>query len=166
VVELLRVVKNSKSRVRLFNSRSAAWLAPAVAVLMLMLISWRAVEYRLFEYVLPLRLQDESFATISAQLSDSDKVYVHGTAELLVLLNRPNLNPYIFLDSGKDDFIAARKYGGSFMRLVDEIKASEPKIIALTRLQRVAHRDELKKLIDNYDRLDLKGGYEIYVRRQ
>lgn len=166
VVELLRLLNNNVSRATLFNSRNVTRLARVVVVLMLGVISYRAVEYRLFEYVLPLRLQDESVQIIASHLSDSDTIYVHGTSELLVLLNRPNLNPYILLDWGKDDFIAARTYGGSFSRLVDEIQSSEPKVIALTRLQRVVHRDEFRKLVENYDRLDLKGGYEIYLRRQ
>lgn len=161
-VELVRLLKQTRFAGRL----NVEILARAVVVLMLGAIGYRAIEYRLFEYIVTLQTQDKTFETISSRLSDSDSIYVHGTSEILVLLNRPNLNPYIFLDWGKDDFIAATKYGGSFAAIVDEIKASEPKVISLTRLQRVVHRAELRKLVDNYDRLDLGYGYEIYVRKQ
>ena len=161
-VELVRLLKKTRFAGRL----NVELLARAVLVLMLGVIAYRAVSYRLFEYFVPLQTQDKSFETISTRLSESDAIYVHGTSELLIFLNRPNLNPYILLDWGKDDFIAAKDYGGSFAALVDEIESSAPKVIALSRLQRVLHRDELKRLVENYDRLDLKGGYEIYVRRQ
>jgi hypothetical protein len=166
VVEMYRLLKTKMSRSGLNHTSNADWLARAIVVVMLGLIAYRAIEYRLFEYVVTLQTQDKTFEAISSRLSDSDSIYVHGTSELLVLLNRPNLNPYILLDWGKDDYIAAKDYGGSFAAIVDEIKTRSPKVIGLTRLQRVRHRDELSKLVENYERLELKYGYEFFVKKK
>ena len=82
------------------------------------------------------------------------------------MLNRPNLNPYVFLDWGKDDFLAARAYGGSFDRILEEIESNAPKIVALGRLQRVSHREDFNRWVEqHYDALDVPG-FTVYVRRQ
>src|SRR5262249_25903659 len=56
--------------------------------------------------------QYEEARIIANNLSLDDKIYVHGTAEVLVLLDRPNLNPFIAFDSGSDDYIASHHPGG------------------------------------------------------
>jgi hypothetical protein len=160
IVELTRLVKESK----FLGQRTIDWAPNLVLVLLLSIAAYRGVSYR-FESIPTLQEQDKTFEAVSSQLSESETIYVHGTIEILVLLNRPNLNPYVFIDAGKDDYVAAQRYGGSFAALVDEIEASAPKIVALSRLQRVSHRDELRRLVQqNYERLDLRG-YDIYVRK-
>jgi hypothetical protein len=100
-------------------------------------------------------------------LEPDDTLYVHGTTELLVLLNKPNLNPFIFFDSGKDDYIATRMYGGSFAAVIEEIESRTPKIAAVSRLQRVAHRADLKEWSEqHYQSLELPGYEEIGSRRR
>ena len=86
--------------------------------------------------------QRREFQKIAERLGPDDRVYVHGSLEILVLLDRPNMNPYIFLDRGKDRFLAARRAGG-LEAVLAEMKAAAPKILALGRLQNVACRDAL-----------------------
>ena len=162
--------------VELSNIISKRWLSKSLAdfkagiqiILIVILVSvadYRAVAYR-FESIQTLQAQDQTFRAVWRILNEADPIYVHGTTELLVLLDRSNLNPYIFLDFGKDDYIAAQKYGGSFVALIDEIEAQAPKVIALSRLQRVSHRNELRQWAErHYVSLGLPGYEEISVRK-
>ena len=109
--------------------------------------------------------QEREFTLISTVLTPDDKIYVHGDVEILVLLNMPNLNPYVYLDRGKDDWIARRTSGG-FRLFIDEMEAASPKVVAISRLGKVAHRAELMQWVENhYDPMKLPGYDEIYLRR-
>lgn len=149
------------------NIRLAAlehWLPRAALMIALTLTVWRA-GINLGAPILTLQQQDKEFETVSNLLGPDEKLYVHGTLELLVLLNRPNLNQYVFLDRGKDEYIAAVKEGG-INAWLDEIEAQTPKIVALSRLSKVGHRDELTRWVESrYESLGLPGYEEIYVRK-
>src|SRR4030095_10553804 len=115
-----------------------------------------------------ITLQDQyrEYQTLSDMLSADDKIWAHGSLEILTLLNRPNLNQYIMFDRGKDIYIAGERYGGSFDAIIDEIEAGHPKLIAVSRLNEVALRAQLERWIaEHYDKLD---GYnnKVYLRRQ
>jgi hypothetical protein len=143
---------------------AVAWLPIAALVLLACAFFYRVIAFRL-ESDMTLQDQEKRFEAVSRLLGPDDKLYVHGTTELLVLLNRPNLNPYVFLDWGKDDFIAARQ-GRDFKALVDEIDAQAPKVVAISRLKKVAHGDELNEWVQKrYRLLDVPGYDEIYVRK-
>jgi hypothetical protein len=167
VVELVRLIKAGRIiKKRAIRVALAIWLPAAVLALLLGIALIRGV-INLRGPILTLREQDRTFSNISAMLEPDDTLYVHGTTELLVLLNKPNLNPYIFFDSGKDDYIATRMYGGSFAAVIDEIESRAPKIAAVSRLQRVAHRADLKQWAEqHYQSLELPGYEEIGVRRR
>ncbi len=138
----------------------APWLALA---LILTIIMVRTVTYRLEGWT--LQHQDWQFGVISNLLGPDDKIYVHGTVEILVLLNRPNMTPYADLDWGKDDFAALRT-GASFAAIVREMEAQSPKIVALSRLRAVSHRAELEQWVsEHYDQLEVSGYEGVYVRR-
>jgi hypothetical protein len=140
-------------------------LPQVVLAFLLLLIAYRAATYKP-EPGLTLAQQRTEFQLISSLLGPEDRIYVHGMVELLVLTRRPNLNPYIFLDWGKDDYIAARKQGG-FRSLIEEIEQQSPKIVALARLQKVSHRAELQQWVEqNYDRLEIAGYDGIYFRKR
>jgi hypothetical protein len=163
IVESVRIVKKSKLLGNPAETRNLLWLPSAVLLFLLSLTAYRAIAYQ-FESIPTLQDQDRKFEAVSSRLSGSETIYVHGTTEILVLLNKPNLNPYVFLDSGKDDYVAAKRYGGSFEAIVDEIESSAPKIVALSRLQRVSHRHELRRWVEqHYGSLDLPG-YDVYLR--
>jgi hypothetical protein len=89
-----------------------------------------------------LQDQEAAFEAVSDVMGPDDKIYVHGTVELLVLLHRANMNPYIFLPYGKDEYIGSRLPGG-FQAILDEMERQAPKVIALSRLRTVTHQDDL-----------------------
>ena len=102
---------------------------------------------------------------LSQQLQPDDKIYVHGAVEILVLLNRANLNPYVDFDWGKDDF-AMRKRGTSFREFIDEMEAAAPKYVSATRLRKVYNRRELEQWInEHYEPLPLLKYNKLYVRK-
>ncbi len=155
--------------VKLGEARSARRFArnlPAAALVVLFaLIIFRSLIYKV-ESELTLQDQEKEFAAISRVLAPDDRIYVHGTVEILVLLNKPNLNPYIFLDRGKDDWIAKQAPGG-FRAIIDEMESSSPKVVAISRAGKVAHRAELRQWVeDRYDQMELPGYEGIYLRRQ
>jgi hypothetical protein len=117
----------------------------------------------------PTTLQDQQrmVQAVADLLAPDDKIYVHGTLELLVLMNKPNMNPYIFFDRGKDTYIANRTPGG-FAAIVDQMKSESPKVIAISRTQNVAHRQELFDwAAEQYERFPLKFAHNsAYIRKE
>ena len=154
--------------VKLGGARSGQGLArlPAAALVVLFsLIILRSLIYNV-ESDLKLQDQEQAFEAISQVLGPDDRIYVHGTIEILVLLNRPNLNPYIFLDRGKDDWIAKRTPGG-FRAIIDEMESLAPRVVAISRTGKVAHRAELRQWVDDhYDQMEVPGYEGVYLRRQ
>jgi hypothetical protein len=72
----------------------------------------------------------------------------------LVLLNRPNLNPYVFLDWGADDF-AAQRESTTFETILDHMETQAPKLVSISRLRKVNHRADFERWLDqHYKRLD------------
>lgn len=112
-----------------------------------------------------LEYQDKQLRTVIDLIGPDDKIYVHGSVELLLLLNRPNLNPYIMWDHGKAAYVVATKYGGSVDAMIDAIEAEAPKLVALSRLKHIPEGTALERWVENhYDRVPLPG-YEIYLRK-
>lgn len=141
------------------------WIPSAVLIAIVATVFWCGLLFQ-FDRGLTLQEQDRSFEVISAALRPDDSIYVHGTIEILVLTNRANLNGYVFLDWGKDDYLAAGRPGG-FADVVREMEAQAPKVVALSRLQKVTHRaDLIDWMTENYEPLDVKGYDGVYVRTQ
>jgi multisubunit Na+/H+ antiporter MnhF subunit len=165
VLTIVRIVGSARFINQNRNAARAMRWSPVLAVLIIgVSIVRHAAAYRLA----PGRtLQDQAaaFETVSEILGPTDKVYVHGTVELLVFLNRPNMNPYIFLPYGKDDYIASKLPEG-FKAIIDQMEAQAPKVIALSRLRTVSHRDELLRwAAEHYEPLPLDFGHDsVYVR--
>jgi hypothetical protein len=114
-----------------------------------------------------LQDQEAAFKAVSDVLGPDDKIYVHGTVELLVLLHRTNMNPYIFLPYGKDDYIGSKSPGG-FRAILDGMEAQAPKVIAVSRLRTVTHGDDLLAwAAAHYVKIPLEFAHNsVYVRRQ
>ena len=155
----LRWIKNT----RLPMAREM--LIPGLAlVLLLIVIVVRCASYRLGDWT--LQSQDREFTAVSNLLGPNDKVYVHGMVELLVLLKRPNLNPYVILDWDADNFAAARTPGG-WTAIMDNMEAQSPKVVALSRLRAVTHRAELERWVNaHYDRVALSRYDRVFVRKK
>ncbi|MFY9571089.1 MAG: hypothetical protein WAV20_06820, partial [Blastocatellia bacterium] len=97
LVNLLRLFQR-----KVFHTRFAELLLVIPILLLLFFVLDGAAKYRV-EPGRTLPDQQLAFRAISDVLAPDDKIYVHGTLEILVLLNRPNLNRYIFLARGTDD---------------------------------------------------------------
>ena len=145
--------------------RQAETLVPGVALVLIMALGLiHAVRYRL--QGITLQTQQEEVKTIAGLLKPDDKIYVHGTVSLLVLMNRPNLNPYVFLDWDMDTFVAARKYGGSIQALIDEMEAQKPKLVSLSRLRAVTHSEEFERWVgEHYEELPLQINKRVFIRK-
>ncbi len=154
-----RFAKNSASLLRL------EVIVPGFAMVVILLLGlYRSAAYKLEGWT--LKDQDKAMEAVSSLLGPDDHIYVHGTVEILTLLGRPNLNPYVFLDWGADDFAAARR-NTSFSVLIDEMDAQAPKLVSLSRLRKVNHRAELEKWVeDHYDKLESFKYESLYIRRQ
>jgi len=112
-----------------------------------------------------LQDQEAAMQQLTQQLQPDDKIYVHGAVEILVLLNRPNLNPYVDFDWGKDNFAVWRR-GISFREFIDEMEAAAPKYVSVTRLRKFQHREELEQWVnEHYERLPLLKFDKLYVRK-
>lgn len=149
------------------SSLDLAMVVPGLAIgFIFLLLAARSITYR-GEPGPTLQDQREKFQAISNVLGPEDRIYVHGTIEILVLLARPNLNPHIMFDEGKDDFVAAKNYRGSFKAILDELGGEAPRIISLSRLRHVTHRAEFEGwVLERYEELPVAGYDDIYVRKQ
>jgi len=140
-------------------------LVPCLAtVIILTLVFYHAASYRIQGW--RLKDQDKAMEAVSLQLGPDDKIYVHGTVEILALLGKSNLNPYVFLDWGADDFAAIRR-GTDFAAIVAEMEAQAPKLVSLTRLRKVNHRAELEQWVaEHYDNVDSFSYESLYIRKK
>jgi hypothetical protein len=147
--------------------RKIRWelLAPGAALTLFLFVALaRGAAYRI-PPGFTLQDQDRAFEKIAALLGPDDKVYVHGYAELLVLLNRPNLNPYPFLNQGIDGFAASRR-GGDFKLILDEMESQRPKLVVLARLKTVASRELLERWVDeHYTLFESSSSADVYIRK-
>lgn len=164
--ELARLIGSVKVSTKKFPAiRFAQCLLVIPICLLLVPVVRRAASYKLDEGR-TLADQQKAFEAISDVLGPGDTIYVHGTLEILVLLNRSNLNPYILLSRGTDDYVARRLPGG-FTDLLRQMEAGAPKVISLSRLQNVFHKDELLEwAAQHYDKLPLEFAHDsVYVRK-
>ncbi len=138
---------------------------PSLALLLVLAAAvFRAATCKMEEWT--LSYQEKQLAVIAGLIEPNDKIYVHGTLEILVLLNKPNLTPYIMWDHGKAGYIAAKKYGGSVKAMVDAIEAERPKLVAVSLLRRVPEGAALEEwLAAHYEEAPITG-YEVYIRKQ
>ena len=109
--------------------------------------------------------QDQELRSITSLVGPNDKVFVHGSVEILLALNTSNLNPYIMWDHGKARYIADKKYGGSSEGMINDIKAGAPKIVAITRMKNIPEAAALDQwLRAQYQKLTVEG-YEAWLRK-
>lgn len=147
------------------STRVSQLALPVVLAGLISVVVVRAVTYRP-DPSNTLASQDEQLQMVSMLLGPDDKVYAQGRVEFLVLLNIPNINPYIDLDFGMDDYVAARWYGGSFDRFIDELESGAPKVVSITRIAHMSHGPEMERwLATHYEKLPVEG-FDLYFRKQ
>lgn len=144
--------------------RQAEFLFVALVGLMLLAtVSIRAARYQTGSR--NLQEQYRQLQPVAEILTADDKLYVHGNAAMLVLLKKANVNPYVFLDWGADEFAASRTVGG-FATIISEMEAQAPKIVSITRLKKVAYKTDFSNWVDaHYDELMKFDGDPVYIRR-
>jgi hypothetical protein len=138
-------------------------LAPASALVLIGVLAVSAYNWK--KHYLTIEWEQNQFKPASDLLGPNDKVYVHGDVEMLVLLNRPNINSLVLAPSGLDDFIAEKWYGGSYQKILDEMESQAPKVVSLGRLAHVNHREDLEQWAHEHYYLLPVNGYQIYVRK-
>jgi len=164
---LIEIGASIESAGRLGFSRDFATFVTTAALLLFAALMGVRNLMHSAEPVQSLEDQNQAFQAVAAVLKPDDKIYAHGTLELLVLLKKQNATPYIMFDEGKDDFITQEKYGGSFQGVLDELDAQAPKIIALSRLRRVSHGAAFVGwVLERYRELPVNGYDSIYVRKE
>ncbi|MCS6886197.1 MAG: DolP-mannose mannosyltransferase [Acidobacteriota bacterium] len=119
--------------------------------------------------------QQQDYSLVFDEISPMDKVYAHGSLDLLVLGGLVNASKYIYFDRGKD--VYAAKLEGGFDKIIGQLEAARPRFVALSKLERVQHKDQLLAwLKSHYDPYVLVRStnsgvrasvytYEVYVRR-
>lgn len=149
-----------------WRTRWAGRVLIVAPVFILVLAVVRAAAYRV-QSGSTLQDQEKEFAIVADLLGTGDKIYAHRGSELLVLLDRSNLNKYVLFDRGKDDYVDARMPGG-FKAVLDEMESQAPKIVSISHLGQVSRRDELRQWVEtHYELVPLHSGYDhVYIRKR
>jgi len=162
---VLEVVRRFGLKVASRQFQQPVRLIPALVVVLMLaaafeqgMVAWRSGKGF-------FKNQDRAIKLIGEALGPDGRIYVHGSVEILVLLNRPNLNPYVFVDWGMDDFIANKWYGGSFQNVMDEMDRQAPQIVSLTRLGKVNHGEDLVRWASQRYTKSSIGGYDLFERK-
>ncbi|HWP43156.1 MAG TPA: DolP-mannose mannosyltransferase [Blastocatellia bacterium] len=109
--------------------------------------------------------QEADVREAMAHLRPGDKVFVHGTTELLVISGLTNASRHIFLDRGKDIYLDQVEPGG-FNGWFERLKSERPRIVALSRLNRVRHKDDFERWVNEDYRLIEGRTFSYYVRKE
>ena len=164
LIRLIRYVAAVRFGQPFISGRSVEWLA-VVAILLLAIANAARAG---LSGDRGLDQQTVEFRSISTLLSPGDQIYVHGAVEILAVLDLPNLNPYIFLDNRKDEYLAARTPGG-FQTILDAMEARSPRVVVLSSLNRIVHRQEFEAWVGaHYVRspsVSREIGYDLYLRK-
>lgn len=139
-----------------------AWASGLALVFLTGVVMWRAATFKVTE--ITIKDQYTVFQPYRDMLQEGDKLYVHGTIEMLVLFHLKNLNPYILLDWGADEF-AAHKRGMTFEQVIEEMEAQKPKLVFLTRVKGLWKEDAFRKWVaEHYTETDTESG--IFIRKE
>jgi hypothetical protein len=111
-----------------------------------------------------LQDQDNAVAEIVSHLQPEDKVFVHGSTEILVLSGLPNASKYFFLDRGKDQYLDRIEPGG-FEGWLERLKIERPKVIALSRIAPGDKIEELQVWIAKEYDLCVNPVFTYYLRK-
>ncbi|MGH3042467.1 MAG: ArnT family glycosyltransferase [Gaiellaceae bacterium] len=139
--------------------------AAAAAVIALVVVSWNTysdqpVQLRTAH---PLSVQRFHAARIEDFLEEGETPYVLGNATPLVLTERRNPSPYIYLAAGVDSWAVDQTPGG-VEGWQAEIVAEDPPLIVLGGQWRSEIATEMKRwLNETYERVR-RGDYLVYLR--
>jgi hypothetical protein len=109
--------------------------------------------------------QDAKVRDIVSHLQPSDKIFVHGHTEILVLSGLTNASKYFLLDRGKDEYLDQVEEGG-FAGWLERLKSERPRIVVLDRLKSLGHLGELQAWVDAEYEPREDGIFKYYVRKE
>ena len=151
-----------RARPAYFRQVYAAAVYAIICVLVFTLSVADAFYYR--SPRITLEKQDADVREIVGHLEPGDKVFVHGLTELLVLSRLENASRHFFLDRGKDVYLDQVEPGG-FEGWFERLRAERPRIVALSRLNRVRRRKVFLDWVAR-DYVQKKGQvFTYYVRK-
>jgi hypothetical protein len=108
--------------------------------------------------------QRAAIARLVAQMKPGDKIFVHGSTEVLVLGGLVNASPHFFLDRGKDRYLDRTEPGG-FEGWLERLKAERPRFMILSRLGTVGCAADLEAwAADDYVKRQISL-LDYYVRK-
>jgi DolP-mannose mannosyltransferase len=111
-----------------------------------------------------LKDQEAEVAEITSHLAAGDRIFVHGTAEILVLSGLTNADKHFFLDRGKDTYLDRVEPGG-FAGWLERLKEKRPKVVAIERTKYVDRKDDFLDWVRE-DYRERKGQiFTYYVRK-
>jgi hypothetical protein len=108
--------------------------------------------------------QQQALTDITSRLSPEDKIFVHGDTEVLVLSGRTNASKYFLLDRGKDLYLDQVEPGG-FNGWLARLKAEQPKIIVLDRMERMVYQNFLLEWAASEYEFRNNQVFSYYVKR-
>jgi hypothetical protein len=113
---------------------------------------------------LTLQAQEAEIKEIVSNLEPGDRIFVHGSTEVLVLAGLNNANRHFFLDRNKDLYMNQVEPGG-FDGWFERLRAEQPKVVMLSRLRKVNSRRQFVDWVaSEYD--EQRGRlYTYYLRK-
>jgi hypothetical protein len=108
--------------------------------------------------------QQSDVREIVAHLEPGDKIFVHGSVEILVISGMTNASKYFFMDRGKDVYLANTEPGG-FEGWFERLKAERPKVVALSRFQVVEHKKDFYDWVDKEYEPHKGNAISYYLRK-
>ncbi|HJQ68013.1 MAG TPA: DolP-mannose mannosyltransferase [Blastocatellia bacterium] len=156
-LELLRRARKGASQEAI---RAAAFAAVCLLVFVLNVADAFSFDRR------PPTLDDQQ-ADVREMLSHiepGDKIFVHGSVEILVISGMTNASKYFFMDRGKDVYLANVEPGG-FEGWFDRLKAERPKVVALSRFQVVEHKKDFYDWVDGEYEQHKGNAISYYLRK-
>jgi hypothetical protein len=111
-----------------------------------------------------LKAEMADTAGIVSLLDPGDEIFIHGWTEILVLSGLSNARKYTNLDHGKDSYLDQIEPGG-FEGWFEQLKADQPKIVALFRIKNVDHRDVFLSWVKSSYEPRQGRVFTYYVRR-
>ncbi len=113
-----------------------------------------------------LEEQRVEVAEIISHLGPGDTIFVHSVTEILELSGLTNASEHLMFDRDKDLFLAELRPGG-FDAWFDELRASRPKIVALSwRLGKIRPRDRFERWVASEYTLRRRRLFAYYLRNE
>jgi hypothetical protein len=141
IITVLDLVINVLTRAGLRRYRPAALALSSAAVLVVVFFTHVTDAFSYHRQGLTFQDQEADVSEIASWLEPGEKVFAHGSTEVLVIGGFTNASRYFFLDRDKDVYMDQVEPGG-FDGWFKRLRAERPKIVLLTRMRKVRHKND------------------------